>query len=138
MTRPRPISPRELWRLNFQVLSSCMAEIAPRVRELDLEIKEFFLLDQLDTHPYPAELARELLMPRPTVTVLIKRMEAAGYLKRDLDPGDLRRFRLTLTTPGRRAMDQARALLDEAFGRRVARLTKPQLAELVRSLQRMA
>jgi len=128
----------KMWSLNYRLLTSVITGVLPRLTDLGIDAKELFLLAEVDESPYPAELAETLLMPKPTVTVLVKRMEAAGYLRRELDANDLRRFRLTLTPSGRRATDQARVLLDEAFGRRVARLTQSQLTELMRCLERMA
>jgi DNA-binding MarR family transcriptional regulator len=134
----RKISPWTLWTLNFQVMTSLLADVAPRIRALRLEIKEFLLLSKLDEHPNPAELARALVTPKPSVTFMVKRMEAAGYLRRELQPDDLRRFRLTLTPSGRRAMESAREIFDEEFGRRLSRLTQAQRAELMRIFERMA
>jgi len=133
----RKTSPSELWTLNFQLLMSVMNGVAPAVRQQGLEMKEFFLLSEVDEHPNPAELARVLMTPKPTITFMVKRMEAAGYLRRELEPGDLRRFRLTLTAAGRKAMEKARGILDEAFGERLSRLTPPQRMELQRLLERM-
>ena len=132
------ISSWTLWTLSFQVMTSTLAEVAPRIRALGLEIKEFLLLTKLDGHPNPADLARALLVPKPSVTFLVKRMEAAGYLKRELQPDDLRRFRLTLTASGRRAMESAREIIDQEFGRRLSRLTQAQRVELMRIFERMA
>jgi len=132
------ISSWTLWTLSFQVMTSTLAEVAPRIRALGLEIKEFLLLTKLDGHPNPADLARALLVPKPSVTFLVKRMEAAGYLKRELQPDDLRRFRLTLTASGRRAMESARKIIDQEFGRRLSRLTQAQRVELMRIFERMA
>jgi DNA-binding MarR family transcriptional regulator len=131
-------SPWELWTLNFQLSMSVMNEVAPRIRVLKLEMKEFFLLSSLDAHPSPAALARALLLPKPSVTFMIKRMEAAGYVRRELQSADLRRFHLTLTSSGRRAMEKARTILDEAFGERLTRLTAAQRSELAKLLQRLA
>jgi DNA-binding MarR family transcriptional regulator len=131
-------SPWALWSLNFSLSLSVMAEAAPSIRKLSLEMKEFFLLTALDDNPNPAELARALITPKPTVTFMVKRMEAAGYVKRELEPDDLRRFRLTLTAPGRKAMEKARDLFEEAFGRRLGRLTQAQRAELQRLLEQMS
>jgi len=130
-------SPSLLWTLNFELIMSVIAEIEPRTRALGLEVKEFFLLAQLDAHPNPADLARALLTPKPTVTFMVKRMEAAGYVRREMQRDDLRRFRLTLTPPGRKAMEAARAILDEAYGRRLVQLTQAERAELRRILERM-
>ncbi len=127
----------ELWTLNFQLSMSVLTEVAPRVRALGLEVKELFLLHELDDHPSPAELAQALMTPKPTITFLVKRMEAAGYVKRELQPNDLRRFKLTLTPAGRKAMEKARAVLEETFDQRLQKLTAPQRAELRRLLERM-
>ena len=132
------VSPWELWTLNLQVMTSFMTDVSPRLRELELELKEFLLLTELDAHPNPAELARALIIPKPTVTFLVKRMEAVGYIKREMQPDDLRRFHLTLTPSGRRAMERAREIFDEEYGRRLARLTQAQRLELLRILERMA
>jgi DNA-binding MarR family transcriptional regulator len=132
------VSPWTLWTLNLQVMTSLMAEVAPRIRALRLEMKEFLLLSKLDEHPYPADLARALVTPKPSVTFMVKRMEAVGYVRRELQPDDLRRFRLTLTPPGRKAMEHAREIFDEAFGRRLSRLTQAQRVELMRMFERMA
>jgi DNA-binding MarR family transcriptional regulator len=131
-------SPWELWTLNFQLSMSVMTEVAPHIRALKLEMKEFFLLSALDAHPNPAALARALLLPKPSVTFMIKRMEAAGYVRRELQSADLRKFHLTLTASGRRAMEKARAILDEAFGERLTRLTTAQRSELAKLLQRLS
>jgi len=128
----------QLWTLNFELIMSIMAEVEPRVRAHKLEMKEFFLLSKVDDHPNPAELARALMTPKPSVTFMVKRMEAAGYLRRQVQTDDLRRFRLTLTPSGRKAMEAAREILDEGFGRRLDRLTQAQRAELARALERMA
>ena len=134
----RKVSPWTLWTLNFQVMTSLLADVAPRLRALRLEVKEFLLLSKLDEHPNPADLARALVTPKPSVTFMVKRMEALGYLRRELQPDDLRRFRLTLTPSGRSAMESAREIFDEEFGRRLSRLTQAQRVELMRIFERMA
>jgi DNA-binding MarR family transcriptional regulator len=134
----RKISPWTLWTLNFQVMTSLLADVGPRIRALRLEIKEFLLLSELDEHPNPADLARALVTPKPSVTFMVKRMEALGYLRRELQPDDLRRFRLTLTPSGRSAMESARKIFDEEFGRRLSRLTQAQRLELMRIFERLA
>jgi len=131
-------SPWELWTLNFELSMGVMAEVEPEVREQGLEMKEFFVLGKLDEHPYPADLARALLMPKPSITFMVKRLEAVGFVQRRTEAGDLRRFRLTLTRTGRRAMEASRVILDQAFGRRLARLSTGERAEFARILVRLA
>jgi DNA-binding MarR family transcriptional regulator len=133
----RKVSSWALWTLNLGVSMSLLAEAEPRVREHGLEMKELLLLDKLDEHPNPAALARALLTPKPSITFMVKRMEAAGFIRRETQADDLRRFRLTLTPSGRKAMEAARALLDEAFERRLARLSQGERSELARLLERL-
>lgn len=134
----RKTSPWALWTLNFQVMTSLLADVAPRLRALRLEVKEFLLLSKLDEHPNPADLARALVTPKPSVTFMVKRMEALGYLRRELQADDLRRFRLTLTPSGRSAMESGRQIFDQEFGRRLSRLTQAQRVELMRIFERLS
>ncbi len=122
------IAPAQLWALNYRMTMAVLVEVAPAIRALGLEIKELFLLASVDEHPHPADLARELLMPKPTVTVLVKRLEAAGYPRREIDAEDLRRHRLRLTAPGRKITGRGLALLSAAFGQRLERLTTAEQA----------
>src|ERR1700712_117464 len=47
------------------------------------------------------EIARLLQLDLPTVSPLVKRLEAAGYVGRRRDPSDERTLRVTLTDVGR-------------------------------------
>jgi DNA-binding MarR family transcriptional regulator len=131
------IDAAKIWSLNYQLLMSVITSVAPDIAALGLETKELFLLAEVDEHPYPAELADKLCMPKPTVTVNIKRLEAAGFLKREIDASDLRRHRLLVTPSGRKTMTQGLALLSQAFGERLARITASQQAELKALLEKL-
>src|ERR1700733_10726193 len=109
---------------------SVVTSIAPDIAELGLETKELFLLAEVDAHPHPAELAGVLSMPKPTVTVYVKRLEASGFLRREIDGADLRRHRLVLTPEGGKKKARGRALLSKGFGARLARLSAGQQWEL--------
>jgi DNA-binding MarR family transcriptional regulator len=120
----------KVWTLNYRLVTSVLGEVAPAIRKLGIEVKELFLLAELDAHPHPAALAEALLIPKPSVTVYVKRLEAANFVKREIDGDDLRRHKLSLTPEGRKIMAAGLALLVEAFGQRLARLTTAQQAEL--------
>jgi DNA-binding MarR family transcriptional regulator len=92
---------------------------------------------ELDAHPHPAALAEALLIPKPSVTVYVKRLEAAEFVKREIDSADLRRHKLTLTPEGRKVMTRGLALLSEAFGKRWGRLTATQQVELKSLLEKL-
>jgi DNA-binding MarR family transcriptional regulator len=127
----------KIWSLNYQVLLSVISTVETDITALGLDSKELFLLAEIDDHPYPAELASTMSMPKATVTVYLKRLEAAGFVRRDIDPADLRRHRLQLTPAGRRATKDGLALLSGAFGKRLERLTRAQQGELKNLLEQI-
>lgn len=127
----------EVWSLDYRLLTSVITSVAPDVAALGLEVKELFVLAEIDEHPHPAELAVRLSMPKPTVTVYLKRLEAAGHVRREIDPGDLRRHKLLVTAAGRKMLSRGLALLSDAFGARLARLTATEQATLKTLLEKM-
>ena len=139
MQVPAPkIDVGKIWSLNYRLLISVITSVAPDITELGLEAKELFLLAEVEAHPHPAELAGVLCMPKPTVTVYIKRLEAAGFLRREIDGADLRRHRLFLTPEGRKTMTRGLALMSKAFGARLARLSSVQQVELATLLEKVS
>jgi DNA-binding MarR family transcriptional regulator len=131
------IDAAKMWSLNYRVLTSVITSVTKEIAELGLEPKELFLLAALDEHPHPAELAAALLMPKPTVTVGVKRLEAAGFVRREIDATDLRRYRLTLTATGRRASTRGLSLLSGAFAERLGRLSVAEQSQLEGLLEKL-
>jgi DNA-binding MarR family transcriptional regulator len=127
----------KIWSLNYRLLLSVISTVETDITALGLDSKELFLLAEIDEHPYPAELATTLHMPKATVTVYLKRLEAAGFLRREIDPADLRRHRLLLTPAGRQATADGLALLSDAFNSRLERLTVAQQKELKNLLEKI-
>ena len=127
----------KVWALNYRLVTSVIGEVAPALHELGIEVKELFLLAELDAHPHPAALAEALLLPKPSVTVYVKRLEAAELLKREIDSTDLRRHKLSLTPEGRKIMTRGLALLSETFGQRLGRLTSTQQSEFKSLLEKL-
>ena len=132
-----PDDAAKIWSLNYRLLVSVIASVEANITALGLDSKELFLLAEVDEHPYPAELASTMSMPKATVTVYLKRLEAAGFLRREIDPTDLRRHRLELTPAGRQATKDGLALLSDAFGKRLERLTRAQQKELKKLLEQI-
>ncbi len=60
-----------------------------------------------------ARLAERLAVAKPTLTATADGLVAAGYARRETEPGDRRVVRLCLTDAGRDAVDRA----DAAYGR---------------------
>jgi DNA-binding MarR family transcriptional regulator len=132
------IDPTKIWTLNYRLVTAVIASVAPAIAELGLEVKELFVLAEIDEHPHPAALASALVMPKPSVTVYVKGLEAAGFVKREIDAADLRRHKLTVTASGRKVLARGLALLAEGFGARLDRLTAAQQAELRALLEKLA
>src|SRR5688572_22111833 len=126
-----------LWSLNYRLLMSVITGVAPDIAALGIETKELFVLAEIDEHPHPAELAQRLCMPKPSVTVYVKHLEAAGFVRREIDPEDLRRHRLLVTAAGRRIMTRGLTLLSEAFGARLARLSAGEQTQFAALLEKM-
>jgi DNA-binding MarR family transcriptional regulator len=126
-----------LWSLNYRLLTSVITSVSPQITALGIETKELFVLAEIDEHPHPAELAAQLCMPKPSVTVYLKHLEAAGFIRREIDPDDLRRHRLLVTAAGRKIMSRGLALLSDAFGTRLERLSASEQAQLKVLLEKM-
>ncbi|HEY2449182.1 MAG TPA: MarR family winged helix-turn-helix transcriptional regulator [Mycobacterium sp.] len=131
------IDAAKIWSLNYRVLLSVISCAEADICALGLESKELFLLAEIDEHPYPAELATTLSMPKATVTAYLKRLEAAGFVRREIDASDLRRHRLLLTAAGRRAASDGMALLSDEFNKRLGRLTVAQRKDLKSLLEKI-
>ncbi|OBF00316.1 MarR family winged helix-turn-helix transcriptional regulator [Mycobacterium sp. 852002-10029_SCH5224772] len=127
----------KIWSLNYRVLLSVISCAEAGICALGLESKELFLLAEIDEHPYPAELAATLSMPKATVTLYLKRLEAAGFVRREIDPSDLRRHRLLLTPDGRQAARKGLTLLSGEFDKRLGRLTAAQRKDLTGLLEKI-
>jgi DNA-binding MarR family transcriptional regulator len=127
----------KIWSLNYRVLLSVISCAEADICALGLESKELFLLAEIDEHPYPAELAATMSMPKATVTLYLKRLEAAGFVRREIDPSDLRRHRLLLTAAGGQAATNGLALLSDEFNKRLGRLTAAQQKDLTNLLEKI-
>lgn len=133
----KKIDAARVWSLNYRLIATIIADVAPQVAALGLEVKELFVLAAIDEHPHPAGLADTLCMPKPTITVYLKRLEGIGLVRREIDPGDLRRHRLNLTAAGRKTMARGQALLSEAYGARLSRLGAADHAQLETLLEKL-
>ena len=79
----------KVWSLNYRLLTQVITSVAPEVAALGVEVKELFVLAEIDEHPHPAALAIRLSMPKPTVTVNLQRLEAMKFVRREIDRTDL-------------------------------------------------
>jgi DNA-binding MarR family transcriptional regulator len=131
------IDAAKVWSLNYRLVSEVIVGVAPQLAEFDLEPKELFILAAIDEHPHPAALADTLCMPKPTVTLYLKRLEAANFVRREIDAQDLRRHKLNLTATGRKTMVRGLALLSDAFAARLSRLNAAEQTQFGALLEKL-
>lgn len=132
------VSAARVWRLTFQFSAEVLNEAAAEIEALGLEPKEFFVLDGIEERPYPAELARYLSMPKPTVTLYLKSLQAKAFIARGIDPHDLRRHRLELTAAGFETITKARDVLAARYSLRLDRLSTGEQDQFTRLLEKLA
>jgi len=127
----------KLWSLQYQLLMQVIGEVNDDVSALGVDVKELFVLAEIDEHPHPAALATKLVMPKPTVTVYLKRFEASGLVKREIDAADLRKHRLQLTPAGKKIVTRGLAILSDGFRTRLDRLSASEQTDFGRLLEKM-
>jgi DNA-binding MarR family transcriptional regulator len=120
-----------------RIIHSVMDDAEPELESLGLSRKAFFVLEAVEEHPFPAKLARGMHLPPPTVTYLIKQLEAGGFLERRAEPGDLRKFRLVVTESGRSALDRGRRALKGAMADRLRRIDREDVIALDRIVRHL-
>jgi DNA-binding MarR family transcriptional regulator len=83
------------------------------------------------------ELGDVLVVDRSNVTGLLDRMEKAGWVKREDDPGDRRVYRITLTAAGRKLWANVRPLYERGVKSVTSGLSAAQMKSGIDLLQRL-
>ncbi len=86
----------------------------------------------------PSGLAALLHLDRGTITGIVRRLEAAGFVARDSNPEDGRSVHLRLTARGRKTNRARRHTVEDAVRRTLERLPPADLAAAERLLTRLA
>jgi DNA-binding MarR family transcriptional regulator len=82
-----------------------------------------------------SELGQRLFLDSGTLTPLLKRLESAGWLKRERDAADERRVIVSLTPEGRRLRDKAAGVPELVAS--AARCSLSELSDLKARLQKL-
>lgn len=130
----------EIWEVmlaHYQIYRSFLASMEHDLQRQNLDAKEFMLLRVLEDYKNPADIARRLMLPKPTVTFLIKRLEVKRYVKRRGDAGDLRKFEIEATDKGLRAYHAARAIMTAAFELKLAKISPAELRAYIAVLEKL-
>ena len=125
-------------QLCFAVYSTSLAMTRlykPMLEKLQLTYPQYLVMLALWERDgeMVSELGERLSLDSGTLTPLLKRLEANGYLTRMRDAADERRVRITLTSAGRRL--KARAADVPACLLAASRCSLDELAGLTRQLQ---
>lgn len=123
-----------LWKLNQRLLTRVLNAAEPQFEQHGIETKEFFVLDEIDESPYPAELAAKLMLPKASVTMYLRNLVEKGLVQREIDQDDLRRHRLTTTAKGRAVRAQALDTLAAEFAAMMGKIDEADRIELRRIL----
>ena len=129
--------PWELLLRNASVLQSILEKAEPQLSLLALDARRLFILCTVEANAFPADLARVLSLPKPSITFLIKKLEESGYLRRQGEKGDLRRYRLTITPAGIKARDKGAEAVNRIFGAALNRLSAADQAALSRIVDQL-
>ncbi len=129
--------PWELLLRNVNVLHSVLEKAEPELSLLELDAKRLFILCMVDANPFPADLARALSLPKPSMTFLMKKLEGSGYLRRQGEKGDLRRYRITITPAGIKARDKGAEAVNRIFGACLNSLSAVDQASLSRIVDQL-
>lgn len=129
--------PWELLLRNANVLQSVFEKAEPELSLLELDARRLFILCTVEAHAFPADLARVLSLPKPSITFLVKKLEESGYLRRQGEKGDLRRYRLTITPAGTKARDKGAEAVNRIFGASLNRLSAADQATLSRIVDQL-
>jgi DNA-binding MarR family transcriptional regulator len=129
--------PWELLLRNANVLQSVFEKAEPELSLLELDARRLFILCTVEAHAFPADLARVLSLPKPSITFLVKKLEESGYLRRQGEKGDLRRYRLTITPAGIKARDKGAEAVNRIFGAFLNRLSAADQATLSRIVDQL-
>jgi DNA-binding MarR family transcriptional regulator len=129
--------PWEVLLRNLNVIQSAFERAEPELSLLELDSKRLFVLCMVEAHPFPADLARALSLPKPSMTFLIKKLEECGYLRRQGERGDLRRYRLTITPSGIKARDKGADVVNVIFGSCLNGLSAADQAAFSRILEQL-
>jgi len=107
-----PASPKLADFLCFAIYSANLAygrAYKPILEELGLTYTQYIAIVALweEDHQTVSGLGEKLFLESNTLTPILKKLEATGYLRRERDPADERQVRVSLTDAGRRLREKA-------------------------------
>lgn len=115
-------------------LNAVFDHAAPLLSEYGLHQKSLVLLALLDKEDTPQGLAHLLRSPASSVSHLLKEVEEKGLITRAVDARDKRRFRLTRTAEGDKALQTGIEAINRAIEEKFGQLEPSQQETLSQAL----
>lgn len=105
-----------------------------------LSASQYIVLQVLADEPNVTQrtLADKVSLSQATITTMLERMTAQGYVARERCPQDRRKVFARITDLGRKTLEEAPSLLQERFSTRFGKLADWEQALLVAALERTA
>lgn len=123
-----------IWRLSRHLRE----EATPCLEQIGLGRFDPWMLEAVDQWAYPSKLAEITLLPAPTISQYLRRLEKAGLVVRTFDPQDLRRFRFEVTPHGRQLQQLGRQCITRVLQTRLDHLSHEQQTQLLHLLGQLA
>ena len=108
----KPAGPKLADFLCFAIYSANLAygrAYKPILEQLGLTYPQYITIVALweEDNQTVSSLGEKLFLESNTLTPMLKKLEASGYLRRQRDPADERQVRISLTDAGRRLREKA-------------------------------
>lgn len=119
-----------------QIMRAIRTEMR-RHRTADLSVPQFRTLGYIDrnTNASLSDVAEHIGLTLPSMSKLIEGLVARQLVSRRTDPADRRRVVLTLTRPGRAALDASRAATRAYLAEALASLSTGERATVVEAME---
>jgi DNA-binding MarR family transcriptional regulator len=119
--------------------ATLLARLVAKQAQWTLTRSEGSVLSTLSAAPQRITTLAELEgLAQPTVTLMVQRLEARGWVARDTDAGDGRVVVVTITAKGREALEGFREQYRTLLREHMAAMDDEQVAELVRATRALA
>lgn len=112
-------------------------EAVPHLEQINLGPLDAWLMKELHENHYPSGVAKNMQLPAPTVSQMLKRLEKEGFVTRSTESSDLRRFRFSITSEGLNALRQSQQVMVSTFEKKLERIAdkdREQFAKLLETL----
>jgi DNA-binding MarR family transcriptional regulator len=136
--------------LNRSISDNVMIALRKIMQAIELNSKQLFkrvgltgpqlvILQEVSRHGEvtAGEIARAVSLSQATVTGILERMEKRGLLARQRSERDKRRIMVRITEPGRKILDEAPPLMQEAFVEKFSSLQAWEQTMILSALQRL-